>query len=86
MREYSELFVGFLSGYAFGDKGHNNVFGCHEGDFGHEAAVDDGGVDDEAVGDVVEDDEEGVGEEGLFGDVGAADGGVVERSFELVVC
>lgn len=43
---------------------------------------DHGGEDDEAVGDVVEEDEEGVGEEEHFRDVDAPDRAVVEGALE----
>ena len=44
--------------------------------------MDDGGVDDETGGDVVEEDEEGVGAEVHVWDEEAADGAIVEGTLE----
>jgi hypothetical protein len=61
---------------------HEDVFGSHEGEFGLEALVDDGLVDDKTARDVDEDVEDGVGGEEGFGDDDAFVGGIVEGAFE----
>lgn len=64
------------------NEAHDDVFRGHEGQFGVDAFLDDGRVDDEAGGDVDEEDEKGVGAEVHVWDEDAADGAVVEGAFE----
>lgn len=72
----------FLPRNALVHKLHDDVFRGHEGEFLLQLRADHGWEDDDAVGDVVEEDEEGVGEEEHFGDVDAADGAVIQGAFE----
>ncbi len=74
--------MGFLPRHPRVHEFHDDVFRGHEGEFFLQLGSDHGGEDDEAVGDVVEEDEEGVGEEEHFGDVDAPDGAVVEGTLE----
>lgn len=67
-----------LSGNTLLDECHDDVLGRHERQLGVNTLLDDGGVYNEAGGDVVEEDERGIGaEEGLW-ETHAADGAVVE--------
>ena len=59
--------MGFLSVTTLLHNGHDQVLGGHEGQFLSEAAGDDLGVDDHALGDILEGGENNVGsEEGLW--------------------
>ena len=76
----ADFFVEGLAVAAGGDCGHEDVFGGHEGELFAEGAGDDVGVDDQAAGHVLVEDQNRVdGEEGLR-DREAAVGGVVERA------
>lgn len=81
-REDADALVGFLPRHARVHEFHDDVFRGHEREFLVQLGSDHGGEDDEAVGDVVEEDEEGVGEEEHFRDVDAPDGAVVEGALE----
>ena len=81
----TDLLVGFLARLALCYESHDDGFCDHEGEFFLDACVDALGVDDEAGGDVVEGEEDGVGEEEHLGDVDAADGAVVECTLHPLV-
>ena len=58
--------MGFLSVTTLLDNGHDQVLGGHEGQFLSKTTSDDLGVDDHALGDILEGGENDVGgEEGL---------------------
>ncbi len=78
----ADAFVEVLAVAAAADGDHEDIFGGHEGEFGFDALLDDGVVDDESAGGVDEDVEDGVGGEEGFGDDDALVGGVVESAFE----
>lgn len=68
------------------DELHDDVLRGHEGEFLVELRLDDGGEDDEAVGDVVESNEDGVAEQEHFWNVHSSDGGIVEGALQPLVC
>lgn len=78
----ADLLVGVLAGDAVLGELHEDGLGSHEGQLLVDAGADDLGVDDEAVSDVVEGEQDGVGQQEHLGDVHAADGAVVERALE----
>jgi len=78
----ANAFVEFLAIAALLDAGHEDFFGGHEGEFGHDESFDDLRIDDQAAGDVDDDLEAAIdGEEG-FGDAEALVGGIIERALE----
>ena len=81
-REDPDPFVRLLPRHAPVNELHDDVFRRDERDFLLDLGPDHGGEDDEAVGDVVEEDEEGVGQEEHLRDVDPSDGAVVEGALE----
>ena len=66
VREDTDVLMALLTITTLLDHGHDDVLGGHEGELLVDAALDDLGVDDEALGDVLEEGQEDVcGEEGL---------------------
>ena len=58
--------MGFLSVTTLLDNGHDQVLGGHEGQFLSKTTSDDLGVDDHALGDILEGGENNVGSEEGF--------------------
>ncbi len=81
VRKDTDAFVAFLAVSTATHHGHNDVFGGHEGEFGLNTTRNDGGIDDKAFGNVLQDSEDYVGGEEGFGDGEATVGRVVEGTF-----
>jgi len=81
-RQQANLLVGNLARGAVVDHADEDFLAGHVGQLLHQLGVDDGGEDDEAVADVVEAGDDGVGEEEHLRNVHAADGAVVEGALE----
>jgi hypothetical protein len=81
VRQNTDLLVGLLSGLSLRAQAHDDGLGDHERQLRLHVSGDTLGVDDQAVGDVVETNQDGVRQEEGFGDVDTADGGVVECAF-----
>lgn len=71
--------MAFLAVTAELDDGHDDVLRRHEGEFLTDAAGDDGGVDDESLGDVLESREDDIGREECLGDRDSSVGTVPSR-------
>ena len=66
----------------FIDEANDDVFRRQERQFLHKLSVDHGGEDDKPAGDVVEAEEDGVGQKEHLGDIHATAGAVVEGALE----
>ncbi len=65
---------------------HDDVFGSHEREFGHDALFDNLRINHEAVGDVLGDDEHGIHGEERFRNGEALVGAVIKGAFEPLRC
>ena len=81
-REDTDMFVRLLTRYTPLDQLHNDIFRGYERDLLLQLRPYHSGENDKAVGDVVEEDEKGVGQEEHFWDVDSTDGAVVESALE----
>lgn len=77
------LFVSVLARSSSSDRLHDDGLGDHEGQFCLDMAGNDLGVHNQTIRNVVEADQNGVGEKERLGDINAADSAVIEGPFAL---
>lgn len=75
--EDADLLMGLLARLAQGAQAHDDALGDHEGQLGLDVGGNALGVNDEAVGDVVEANEDGISQQEGLGDVDAAHGRII---------
>lgn len=84
VRQDTDLLVSLLTGLALRTEAHDNGLGDHEGQLSLDVSGDALGVDDEAVGDVVETNQDGVCEEHGLGNIHATDRGVIKCTLHCI--
>ena len=78
----TQTLVQLLTVTALLDGLHHDVLACHERQLGHDAGTDDLRVDDQPVGDVQQDVQDGVSSQEALGHRNALIGGVVQRALK----
>ena len=81
----TQTLVQLLTVTALLDGLHHDVLACHERQLGHDAGTDDLRVDDQPVGDVQQDVQDGVSSQEALGHRNALIGGVVQRAAQHLV-